>query len=55
MLGTSSVLNTENLIVLDSTFDQETLRAGAVHFLNIQKLGKDKGLVSQNDKRAYSI
>lgn len=55
MLATSSVLDSERLIVLDATFDQETLRAGAVHFLNIQKLGKDKGLVTQNDKRTYSI
>jgi type III restriction enzyme len=55
MLATSSVLNTDNLIVIDAGFDQETLRAGAVHFLNIQKLGKDKGLVSASDLRTYSI
>jgi type III restriction enzyme len=55
MLATSSILNAESLVVIDATFDQETLRAGTVHFLNIQKLGKDKGLVSQGDKRTYSI
>lgn len=55
MLATSSVLNAQNLIVVDATFDQEALHPGAVHFLNIQKLGKDKGLVSHGDKRTYSI
>jgi type III restriction enzyme len=55
MLATSSVLNTDNLIVIDAGFDQETLRAGAVHFLNIQKLGKDKSLVSPSDLRTFSI
>ncbi len=55
MIETSSVLNAETLVVIDATFDQEMLRAGDVHFLNTQKLGKDKGLVSQNDKRTYSF
>lgn len=55
MVSTSSVLTSESLIVIDASFDQEALRAGAVHFLNIQKLGKDKGLVSASDKRSYSI
>jgi type III restriction enzyme len=55
MLATSSLLNHERLISIDATFDSETLWPGAVHFLNIQKLGKDKGLVSQSDKRTYSI
>jgi type III restriction enzyme len=55
MLATSSVLNTESLLILDATFDEEMLRPGTVHFLNIQKLGKDKGLVGQTDKRSYSI
>jgi type III restriction enzyme len=55
MLTTSSVLNSDTLVVIDAGFDQELLRAGAVHFLNIQKLGKDKGLVSQGDKRTYNI
>lgn len=55
MVETSSVLNAENLIVIDAAFDQETLRAGAVHFVNTQKLGKDKGLVSQSDERTYSF
>lgn len=55
MIVTSTVLNAENLIVIDSSFDQETLPAGAVSFLNIQKLGKDKSLVTRGDLRTYSI
>lgn len=55
MLATSSVLNSETLVVVDASFDVEILRAGTVHFLNIQKLGKDKSLVLQGDKRTYSI
>jgi type III restriction enzyme len=55
MLATSSVLLSESLIVVDASFDQETFRPGAVYFLNIQKLGKDKGLVTQGDNRTYSI
>lgn len=34
MLLTSSVLTSENLVVIDAAFNQETLRAGAVRFLN---------------------
>ena len=55
MVATSSVLTTETIIVLDASFDQEALRAGTLHFLNIQKLAKDKGLVSRGDKRTFSI
>lgn len=55
MLATSSVLSPESLIVIDASFDQESFRGGAVHFLNIQKLGKDKGLVTQGDTRTYNI
>jgi len=55
MLSTSSVLNTERLIVIDASFNQEILVAGAVHFLNIQKLGKDKGLVTHGDNRTFTI
>lgn len=55
MLATSSILNSERLIVIDASFNQETLHAGAVHFLNIQKLGKDKGLVAHGDDRTFTI
>jgi type III restriction enzyme len=55
MLATSSVLSTESLIVIEASFNQEAFRAGAVHFLNIQKLGKDKGLVTHGDNRTFTI
>ncbi len=55
MLATSSVLSSEDLVVLDAGFNQESLDAGAVHFLNIQKLAKGAGLVSRSDKRTFSI
>lgn len=55
MLATSSVLHSERLVVIDASFDQETLYGGTVHFLNIQKLGKEKALVTQGDNRSFSI
>src|SRR6266446_2600457 len=55
MLTTSTVLNPDSLVVIDATFNRENLRPGNVHFLNTQKIGKDKGLVSHHDKRTYSI
>ena len=55
MLNTSSILDIERLIVIDTSFTQEVLRAGAVHFLNTQKLGQDKGLVTHGDGRTFTI
>jgi type III restriction enzyme len=55
MLATSSVLDSERLVVIDAAFNQDVLRPGAVHFLNIQKLGKDKGLVTHGDGRTFTI
>lgn len=55
MLETSTVLDRERLVVIDASFNQDVLRAGTVHFLNIQKLGKDKGLVTPGDARTFTI
>ena len=55
MLETSTVLTSDRLLVIDSSFDQEVFGPGIVHFLNIQKLGKEKGLVSPSDSRTYTI
>ena len=55
MLETSTVLTAERLLVIDAAFDQETFRPGLVHFLNTQKLGKEKGLVTQGDDRTYTL
>ena len=55
MLSSSSLLSTETLQVLDTSFDQEVLDPGIVYFLNTQKLGKDKGLVVRGDKRSFTV
>jgi type III restriction enzyme len=55
MVTTSSILGSETLTVIDAAFDQEVLPAGGVSFINIQKLGKEKGLVTQGDRRTYTI
>lgn len=55
MIPASSVLSPDQLVVIDASFDQETFRPGVVYFLNIQKLGKEKGLVTRGDDRTYTI
>jgi type III restriction enzyme len=55
MLDASSVLMEDHLVVLGATFDEEFLKPGRVHFLNIQKLGKEKSLVTRGDGRTYTI
>ena len=55
MLASSNVLGPERLVVIDQSFDEEALRPGRVYFLNIQKLGKEKYLVTKGDKRNYTI
>ena len=55
MIGTSSILTADKLLIIDSSFDEEMFRPGVVHFLNIQKLGKDKDLVKGGDDRMFTI
>ena len=55
MLDASSVLTDDRLTVISATFDEEMLKPGCVHFLNIQKLGKEKSLVSRGDDRTFTI
>jgi type III restriction enzyme len=55
MLATSSVLGPSKLVVIDLFFDQETFKPGNVYFLNIQKLGKEKRLVTPGDDRTFTI
>lgn len=43
------------LVIVDSSFDQETFDGGRVYFLNTGKLGKDKLLVTKGDKRQFTI
>jgi type III restriction enzyme len=55
MQETSTFLTADRLKIIDSSFDEETFKPGVVHFLNIQKLGKDKVLISTGDDRTYTI
>jgi len=55
MLEASSVLTDDRLTVISATLDEELLKPGRVHFLNIQKLGKEKSLVSRGDDRTFTI
>jgi len=55
MLEASSVLDESKLVVVDASYDEELFAPGKVHFLNTQKLGKDKQLVTHGDDRTYTI
>lgn len=44
-----------NLVTLDANFTADILECGHIYFLNTQKLGSDKLLVSTSDKRQTSI
>jgi type III restriction enzyme len=55
MLDVSSTLGPAQLVTIDSTFDEERLAPGRVYFLNTQKLGRDRRLVSEGDERHYTI
>ncbi len=43
------------LIPIDSTFDQERLAGGRIYFINTQKLGSDKLLTKAGDGRTWPI
>lgn len=45
----------DNLIEVDSAFDQEFLPEGKVCFINTQLLGKDKKLTQNGDNRTYTF
>jgi type III restriction enzyme len=55
ILVASTEFGTSDIVVIDQSFDQRVLDPGRVYFLNFQKLGKDKNLVSYGDKRTYTI
>lgn len=55
IVATSDRFRESDLVIIDSDFVQETFDGGKVYFLNIQKLGKDKNLVTTGDKRQYTI
>ncbi|WP_295544115.1 DEAD/DEAH box helicase family protein [uncultured Thiohalocapsa sp.] len=51
----SDRIGVHRLVTIDAGFDQELLEPGAIHFINVQKLGKDKRLTRQGDGRTYPI
>ena len=53
--GKSDKIPIHNLVTIDSNFDAEYLEGGYVYFLNTQKLGADKLLISKSDKREHTI
>lgn len=55
IIAASSRFRESDLIVVNGSFDQETFDGGKIYFLNTQKLGKDKSLVTKGDKRTYTI
>jgi type III restriction enzyme len=55
MLQTSSVLLPEDIVVVDASTDEEALEGGKVYFINTQKLGTDKSLVTPGDRRSYTF
>lgn len=46
----SSVFGADDLITIDSSFDQATFTPGKVYFLNIQKLGRGANLITPGDR-----
>jgi type III restriction enzyme len=55
ILQASSALKPSNVVVIDSSFDQETFSSGTLFFLNTQKLGKEKQLVVPGDSRTFTL
>jgi len=55
ILDASTVFGFDELITIDSDFDQRVFQPGRIYFLNTQKLGKEKSLVTHGDDRTYTI
>lgn len=55
ILAHSTVFTASAMRVIDSSFDQALFDPGTLHFLNTQKLGKDKTLVQRGDERTYTL
>jgi type III restriction enzyme len=55
MLTDSSLFDESNLLTIGSAFDQEIFTPGMVYFINIQKLGKERDLITKGDERNYTI
>ncbi|GAB2715902.1 DEAD/DEAH box helicase [Paenibacillus thermoaerophilus] len=55
ILDSSDRIRESDIVIIDSDFDQETLDAGKLYFVNTQKLGRDKLLTIKGDKRFFTI
>lgn len=55
MLKDSSLFTESNLVTIGSAFDQEVFTPGTVNFINIQKLGKERDLITKGDERRFTI
>jgi type III restriction enzyme len=51
----SEVFGKSDLVTVASTFDQRVFAPGKVHFLNVQKLGRERDLVERGDSRSFTI
>ena len=51
----SDMLDDFDLVEVDSSFNDKTFEPGKVLFLNTQKLGRDKKLVTHGDGRSHTI
>jgi len=55
VLASSTTFAEANLVTIDAGFDQELFTPGIVYFLNTQKLGKERQLVTSGDQRQHTI
>jgi type III restriction enzyme len=55
LLSYSTTFGPLQIEIIDTSFDQSALIPGRLYFLNTQKLGKDKTLVTPSDKRTFTI
>lgn len=55
MLSDSSSLGDDRLVTVEADFDQEEFAPGTINFVNIQKLGKERDLITEGDKRQFTL
>ncbi len=55
ILDASTVFGFDDLIVIESDFNQQLFEPAKIYFLNTQKLGREKNLVTHGDDRDYTI
>jgi type III restriction enzyme len=55
VLAASTVFRPEDVVTIDASFDHETFAPGKLYFLNTQKVGKEKYLTTEGDRREFTI